>query len=697
MNPHFPKTAGALAALAAIVAAVAAPAAQAQVTTDSIVVTGKRSARVSQGATNLPLDVKDTPQSISTLDREEMEQLGLVGGLDALRYATGINVEQYETNRATLNARGFDIMLTQIDGGGMTNDWGTVVGQLDSFLFERIEVIRGANGLLTGVGNASGTVNYVRKRPTNQDSSRAQLTLGSHDQVRLAVDHNQRLSADGSWAGRLVATAEDRDSYLRALHDRRGNVYGVVDGQIGTDGMLTLGFTHQEARQESPMWGSLTVNRANGTQAEFPRSSSTSQDWTHWNTRSTNAFVEYAHMLATDWDAKLSLNHNRGASDTKLFYAYSLSGSLNDDDTGLIGWPYRSDGTTRSTIAEASVTGRFGAFGRRHETVFGLSHSRQKSVTLTYDIDSAPGPVAPAFPYPGDFYPEPTWGATRSGADGTQQLTRVYAVARLALSDPLKAVVGVNGVRLKRDGTSIYGGGVALDNETTSKLSPYVGLTYELAPDALLYASYSDIFQAQDQRGADGRFLAPMKGVNAEAGVKAEWLDRQLLTTAAVFGAEQKGLATEVGFDPVSQQSVYAPQDVRSRGVELEATGRLSPATRLTAGYTHLRLTGPDGRGLYEWVPRNTFKLRLSQRLAAWPKLTFGGGLRWQSEVSKNGGARQGAYAVADAFADYAVSDRVGLRLNVNNLFDQTYLRTVQYGAIYGAPRSAALTLQVQL
>src|SRR5690606_10289145 len=130
-----------------------------------------------------------------------------------------------------------------------------------------------------------------------------------------------------------------------------------------------------------------------------------------------------------------------------------------------------------------------------------------------------------------------------------------YAATRLALTDDLKAIAGLNAIQLERDGTSIYGGGVNLDNETTENASPYAGLTYDLTDNLRAYASYSDIFQAQDQRDINGAFLAPMKGVNFEVGLKAEWLNRRLLTTAAWFDAQQKGLATEAGFDPVAQQS----------------------------------------------------------------------------------------------------------------------------------------------
>lgn len=674
-------------------APVASPRGEVQLPT--VTVQHKREFRVSKGATNLPMEVKETPQTISTIDQESLRDFGISNSNDALRMGTGINVEEWETNRTGYNARGFDVMLTQIDGLGMTNDWGLVEGQLDTFLFEKIELIRGANGLLTGVGNASGTINFVRKRPTNKDGGEVQLSAGSHGTKRLAVDYNKVLTEDGRWAGRLVLAQEDKDSYLRALNDKRTTLYGVLEGQIGQDGVLTLGLSYQDSRQRSPMWGSLTLPYADGRLADFDVSASTSQDWTRWNNKSLNTFIEYAHTLSPDWEAKVSYNHTKGRGTTRLFYAYTADGYLNDDNTGLIGWPYRSQSETKSDILDLNLNGRFMAFGRQHEAVFGLSHSKQTS--LTYSYDGATFPVMPAFPYDGDVYPEPEWGARSVASDGEQSITRFYAATRLALTERLKGIVGLNAIKLKRDGTAIYGGGTNLDNETTEKASPYFGLTYDLTPDTLAYASYSDIFQAQDQRDINGAFLAPMKGVNGEIGVKSEWLNRKLLTTFALFSARQEGLATIAGFDPVAQQNYYEPKDVTSRGFEVEATGRISANTQITAGYTALRLTGADGKDIYEWVPRRTLKLRADTRVPMLPELRVGAAVRWQSDVSKSGGARQDAYALADAFAAYALSDKATLRLNINNVFDKKYLRTVQYGAIYGAPRSVLLSLDYKL
>lgn len=664
----------------------------------TVVIKIKRENRVSKGATGLPMEIRETPQTISTIEKDVIADYGLTGSVDALKFGTGINVEQYETNRVAINARGFEIQSTQVDGLGMTNDWGVVVGQQDTFLFDKIELIRGANGLLTGVGNASGTVNYVRKRPTNKNEGQAELSVGSWNLRRGAVDVNRVLSDDGKWAGRLVLVQGDRDSYLRALGNQRTSLYGVVDGQIGTDGILTVGMTHQKGKQQSPMWGSLTLRRTDGSQAEFDVSSSTSQDWTYWNTASTSAFVEYTHALNANWEAKLTYNTRRADEQTKLLYAYSLNDLLNADNTGLVGWPYRSDSDMENDLLDANISGTFDAFGRSHSLIAGISHSVQKHATLVNAAD--PGQMflpLPAFPYGGNAYPEPTWGAAAPSTASKQELTRLYGSSRLALTDALKAIVGVNVVKLTRQGSSFYGPAVSsTDYPTIDKASPYLGFTYDFTPSILGYASYSEIFQYQDQLDIGGRYLDPMKGVNHEVGVKAEWLDGQLLTTFAVFGAQQKGVATYGGLT-ASNQYWYQPSDVKSSGFELEATGQLTKNDSLTVGLTQIKLTGPDGKDTFEWIPRTTVNVRYDTRLSALPQLKMGVAGRWQSKISKEGGASQDAFFVANAFASYEINRQLTARLNVYNLFDKKYLGGLAYGAIYGAPRNASLTLNYKL
>ena len=629
-----------------------------------------------------------------------MEDFGTTGSNDALKLSTGVTVNQYETNRATFSARGFEIQLTQIDGLGMTNDWGTVIGKQDTFLFDKIELIRGANGLLTGVGNASGTINYVRKRPLNADGGEVQLTGGSYHFKRAALDYNKVLSDDGKWAGRVVMAHEDKDSHLRALNTKRTSLYGVVDGQIGENGVLTLGVNLRDADQDSPMWGSLTLLRGDGgdgSYAEFDVSTSTSQDWTFWNTKSTSAFIEYTHLLSPNWEAKLTYNIRRAEDDARLFYAFSPTGALNADNTGLVGWPYYGYTEVDNDLIDANINGDFDAFGREHHVIAGVSYSTQKTFTdaYQYDTETYQFQPLPAVPYGGDVYPEPEWFPKQRVSDGEQKLTRLYAATHLSVTDQLKAIAGINAFKLAREGSSRYGSAVVDPNyPDTDEQSPYFGLTYDLTDNILGYVSYSDIFQNQDQTDINGAYLDPMKGVNVEAGLKAEWLDQRLLTTLAFFTAEQQGLGIYGGVNE-AQQTYYVPADVESKGVELEVVGRVSEHARVAFGVTSIEVTGPDDEDAAKWIPRTTVNARFDTRLPALPKFKFGFNGRWQSETEGRA-AEQDAYFVADAFASYDVTEAASLRLNINNLFDEKYLEGLAYGAIYAAPVNGLLTFSYQ-
>jgi outer membrane receptor for ferric coprogen and ferric-rhodotorulic acid len=117
-------------------------------------------------ATGLDMSLRETPQSVTILTRPGSSDFGLTNVNDLLAQVTGVNVEKVETDRTYYNSRGFDITNFQVDGIGLPLIWGIQFGDLDTVLFDRVEVVRGANSMMTGTGNPSATINYVRKRPT---------------------------------------------------------------------------------------------------------------------------------------------------------------------------------------------------------------------------------------------------------------------------------------------------------------------------------------------------------------------------------------------------------------------------------------------------------------------------------------------------------------------------------------------------
>ena len=167
VSPRPLAAAIALACLPALAPAAAQEVEQAELATapeatrlDAVLVVAQRASRASSGALNLDLEIKDTPQSISVVSGEQMRRFGADSVNEALRLATGVRVDEWETNRTSYSARGFDILNTQVDGVGMPNSWGISTGATDAFGYEKVEVIRGANGLHTGVGNAAGTSTF---------------------------------------------------------------------------------------------------------------------------------------------------------------------------------------------------------------------------------------------------------------------------------------------------------------------------------------------------------------------------------------------------------------------------------------------------------------------------------------------------------------------------------------------------------
>jgi outer membrane receptor for ferric coprogen and ferric-rhodotorulic acid len=662
---------------------------------DKVLVVAQRAGRSSNGATNLDLAIKDTPQSISVVTGDQMQDFGATSVNDALRLATGVRVDEWETNRTTYSSRGFDILNTQIDGVGLPNGWGIATGATDAFGYEKVEVIRGANGLLTGVGNAAGTINYVRKRPTNTEQGSFGLSYGSWGTTRAQVDYSTPLTDDSRWAGRIVAAHEDGDSWLRSNSNRRDFVYGVVDGQVGENGTLTLGYSWQKADSDGIMWGALTFMDNDGTQNEWPRDATTTQDWTYWNTVNQTAFVEYAYQLGANWQLKASYNYRRATGDERMFYAYDGLGTGLDPATGLglAGYPWAGDDEVTMHLGSVALDGHFELFGREQEALFGLSIARSETINrersaLDYSWEPLPG-----FPYATDAIPEPAWSSASVYGVLNQHLKRAYGAARIAFTDRFKAIVGANYAQYRRDGRSY-----TLDfDQTTTHTSPYAGLTFDFNDHVLGYASYSDIYQPQDQVDANDRYLDASKGVNVEVGIKADWLDKRLLTTLAVFKADQDGLATPTGQYNEYGSTIYAPVDVRSKGIELEAVGKLSDHLDLVLGYTALKLSGQDGDGTYPWVPRRSANLLLSGRLPAHDALSWGLGGRWQSAVSniESSGftVRQGSYAVLNGYVAWDFHPDATLRLNIDNIGDEKYINTLRYSGYYGAPRNYTLRL----
>lgn len=675
---------------------------------DEIVVTGTVEQKT-PSATGLALTPKETPQSITIIDRERIQDFALTNVNDLLTQTVGINVERVETDRTYFNSRGFDVSNFQVDGIGMPLFWGIQFGDLDTALFDRVEAVRGANAIMTGIGNPSATINYVRKRPSF-DAFHASATAlaGSWDQWRAEADVNVPVS--DTLAARFVYAHDQRDSYLDYNHVNR-NVYGAIVAWKPAEGLtLTTGYTRQENNADGVLWGALPLTYTDGTRVPYPVSASTSADWTYWNVTDQSAFAELKYEFGGGWQAKGVFTYKRFEENAKLLYAYGYPDKVTGLGVeGMSGiYPSIYDQYLGDFYASGPVT----LFGREHSLAFGVSTGRSDGREWeNFSLDAIVYPkwqdwgrVQVAEPsYPGEYL----------AADYSDRLTRVYGAAHLNLSDRLKAVVGASAMWIKSTGTS-YGTDQSRDD---SAVSPYVGLLFDLTRNVTLYASYTDIFNPQVELGLNGAKLAPAKGSSLEGGIKSEWFGGRLYATASLFRARQNGLAAYAGDfgDPAGPcptggkigASCYTGVDTTSKGFEIELAGKITDNWSLSGGYTGLKIEDQDGNRARTWLPNRTLKLATTYTVPQLNDLKLGAQLRWQNAITYADSGVQGygvvtgdvilrqpGYAVVDLMGSIKLVDRLKASVNVRNVGNEKYLGSLMWGqAYYAAPRSFSVSL----
>jgi outer membrane receptor for ferric coprogen and ferric-rhodotorulic acid len=651
-------------------------------------------------ATRLDLTPRETPQSVSAVTREQMDDFGLTSLNDALDTTTGVSVESVETSRTYYTARGFDIVNFQRDGLGLPLPYGIQDGDVDTAIFERIEVLRGANGLMSSTGNPSATINFVRKRPVAGLQGDVRLTLGQWDRRRLDVDVSSPLNTSGSVRARGVAAYEQGDSYLDRYSLEKHVLYGVVEADLGPATTLAAGVEQQRNRPDSPLWGALPLYYTDGSQAEWDRSTSTASDWSHWDTRDTRAFVEFEHDFG-DWSLRASLNHEKKISDTELFYVYGTP----DRETGLglFAYPSDYDGEYDAQFLDVYATGPMMLFGREHDVVIGGNRADGENSERSL-FANVGDPLPPLDQWDGRF-PKPVFDPDTldpyfSASAYDYRRSSLYATVRWNIADAFKLITGASHSRARTDGFS-YGEANSVEE---SRTTPFAGAVWDLSEHWSLYGSYGEIFNQQAEVDADNRLLGALTGDNAEIGAKGEWFDGRLNASFAVYRARQQNLAEYAGFNTDTGQSFYTGIDAESRGFEFDIAGQLSERWQLAGGFSSLQLEDAGGDDTRTYVPRRTLRLSTVYRLPWLEGFKVGAALDWQNAIHRETGIpgpdgastriRQDSYALLGLMARYDFAPGWNATLNLDNLTDEKYLTSLYWEqGYYGAPRNVSLTV----
>ncbi|QJR02426.1 TonB-dependent receptor plug domain-containing protein [Sphingobium yanoikuyae] len=269
--------------------------------------------------TKLPLAIAETPQTISIVTRDRLDEQRLITLDDVMKNTPGVTVQPGTRLRTAYYARGFVIDTLNFDGIP-TSGWNEAVNTEDMAIYERVELLRGASGLLQGTGNPSGTINLVRKRPGRELAATATLSAGSWNNYRAEADISVPLTASGDVRARVVGVAEDRDYFYDDGHRRKFMAYGTIEWNVTPDTVLAATIKWQDVRDKGISMG--IPRYADGGTLDIPRSRSTAADWSSRNWNNTQMFAELRHNFGGDWEGKLAVSRIVGDSDMTYAAAY---------------------------------------------------------------------------------------------------------------------------------------------------------------------------------------------------------------------------------------------------------------------------------------------------------------------------------------------------------------------------------------
>jgi len=643
-------------------------------------------AKPASSTTRLGLSNREIPQAITTVTREQIDDFKLNSVKEALRSAPSVTVEQFETDRTAFTSRGFNIDNFEYDGMGMPFSSGVLLGDQDLAEFEQIDVLHGANGLMSGTGNPSATVNFVRKRPSDTFQAKIDSSVGSWDNRRLDVDVAGPLTDSGNVRGRFIYAHDKGNAYLDRYSHELNLASGLLAFDLSDADTLTVGFSEQRNDSNGSTWGALPIADYAGHRIHYSsRSSSIGQPWTYWNIHTQRAFAELAHDFGNGWNGKITLTGVNQHQDTQMLYAIPAT----SDD--VFAYMNRTNSVEHEMTGEAQLSGPFQLFGREHEITVGASYGRNRHTERGHYKDASGYQLVSLADALAGTVSQPAFDYTDSL--NTQLFTdrqkSVFAGARFSLTDDLHWIAGAR--MLSADGEGL-GYGSPHDTREHGKVTPYTGLVYDLSPHWSLYGSWTEIFKPQYFRSTAGGVIEPLEGKSMEVGVKGDLLDERMTVTAALFKTDQQNVAEATG-QIVGGQYVYQGMDYKSHGVELEASGEALPGLEMGAGYTYVKIEDDHGDKAKQYVPTHSLRGSVTYRLPGLPKARIGTRLQWQSGTQRdtNSQVRQNAYALVDLMTRYEIDEHWSTSLNLNNVTDRKYLLSLYQAAgstNYGAPRN---------
>lgn len=650
--------------------------------------------------------LKDIPQSVSVLTRTQLDEQGITDLKVAANNVTGMVGAKGVGQGMVLSARGFQIDAWQYDGVPIPRNnyalgnWGTE----GMVFYDRLEVLRGASGLLQGTGSPGGAVNLVRKRGQAEKTVALTARAGSWSRYGLQLDAGGPLNTDGTLRGRVVVDQANSHSFVDYVTDRTRSLYAALDYDISPDTTIGLGVSDSDS-QGRPMIRGLP-RYPDGRDLGLDRSTYVGAWWNRAHIKQTTLYADLDHRFNPDWRLKVSALR---MSEKNTSVHQRMHGTVAPDGSGLTFANWATDFDSTKLALDAYVNGRFQALGLRHDVTLGSNYSKYTSNDMhartftpggnIFAIDhNRPWQDLATIMAAGGLQTRPVYDVRQRG---------IYGSWRARLTEPLTAILGARVswydylYRVPATNTQTV-------NTASGEVTPYVGLVYALTPQWSAYGSTTSVFEPQSARTVAGNVLDPVIGTNHELGIKGELMDGRVNASLAVFRYDHKNRAISdvaSGFACNGGYCSIASGKVRSQGFEAEVSGEVSRGLQMMVGYTHNTtkfLVDPVNRGkvFSTWTPEHMLRVWASYQLPGdWNRLNVSAGVTTQSHtLGYDRSFKVPGFSVMNMRVAYQVTPEVSLSMNLNNVFDKRYwipgFAEQNGNNDFGDPRNVMFTLK---
>jgi iron complex outermembrane receptor protein len=637
----------------------------------------------SASATRTDISIHETAQSISVVSRDVVDDLGATRLQDALDYAGGVGRANNFGGQGltTFTVRGFTTGEFYRNGFPINRGYPNMP---DANSIERLEVIRGPATTLYGRGDPGGTFNVVSKQPTAERTVTLGSQLDDQGMKRATLDASGPLDDEGRLGYRLNVIGEGGDTFRDHVETERYGVTPVLSWQASDDTKVV--FEGDFMRNNHPLDRGVTrYAKQIGTASRDTFFGE--KDAGKLHNDNNMAQLRFEHLLNENWTLAGGFQWLDG---TLQGNAIEANGVADDGRTLGRNFNYRKlEWTDKDT--QLNLTGHFSTMGLDHTLLTGVE---VENYDYTSIIQRSSGAVSA---YPIDIF-NPVYGQPRPALTRTpthdKENLKTYAAFvqdQVALTDRLRLLGSARFERFEHDYNTYVPGGKSWE-ASDNAVTPRVGLSYDLTDTVAVYADTARSFKPNTGASRQGGGFEPEKGKSYEIGVKWEALDRQLSVDAAIYQIEKRNVLTT---DPVDSTFSVAAGEVRSRGLDINVAGNVTPQWRVIGGYAYVDAEVTKDNVLQSGtrllnIPKNSFSLLNMYEFqdGELKGLGLGVGAKYVDEragQTANTAFSMGSYAVADLLSYYKVNDKIRLNLDVKNLFDRDFEEGA-FGNVYAYP-----------